>query len=488
MSAAGVQAARTHSTDEHAPRSLRVASGVFVALVSLLALVIASGLAMAPELLHALNPVTGEPIVLHRGHGVRIPFDAGWSLQGLRRSPIAGALLIALGLALGASIAKLSSARAASWGAARWLAFGSFGAAISWLFPVSYALNVELGDGRTLPENVGNGMTFGAEILTSQLMVRAVRLVASLGHHDAVLGIRVFDTACAFVLCTSVVALADALAESTRGRVLLVLGALLSGASVQVMGYVETTVLELAAIALYAAGVAHVLRGRRAGSGAPWAWTGLSLAVMAHGAGALLLPSAALMVAPRARLWGPRVVRHVALFAVCLVVPFLFIIAPRWLGNDLGNADGGGDHVRFVQADFDRVHPPSPVLYYARFEALHWADLGNALFVAAPLMPLLLLALPWAGRAARPSAAVRALALAALFSFVIPLLWNHDFGMWGDWNLAATYLFPMHLTSWVWLVQTLERAPRDDRSWSLIAASALSLQLAGLAGLALQLY
>lgn len=467
---------------------LRIAGWVFAALVGVLVLSFIGGLAMAPELLHALNPVTGEPIILHRGHGVRVPFDGAWSLQGIRRSPISATLMISLGLAFGVASVRLSALRGQAWGAWRWMAFGVVGALASWLWPVSYALNIELGDGRTLPENVGNGMTFGAEIITSQLMVYAIQAVAALGHHNAVTGIRAMDTACAFVLCTSVAALADAVAVSTRGRVLVVLGALASGATVQVMGYVETTVLELAAIALYAAGAAHVLGQRRANRGAPWAWAGLSVAVMAHGAGALLLPSAALMVAPRARLWGPKVLRHIALFVMCLVVPFLVLIAPRWLGNDLGNADGGGDHVRFVQADFDRVHPPSPVLYYGRFEALHWADLGNALFVAAPLMPLLLLSLPLAGRAARPRPVVWVLGMAALFAFVIPLLWNHDFGMWGDWNLAATYLFPMHLTSWVWLVQTLERFPRDDRSWSLIAGSALTLQVAGLAGLALQLY
>lgn len=484
MSDAGVQAARTPGV---VPRSRR-AAWVFAALVGALALVIGAGLAVAPELLHALNPVTGEPIVLHRGHGVRVPFDAGWSLQGIRRSPIAALLMVALGVGLGVGSGGLPSIRGRPWGVWRWLGFGGLGALLSWLFPVSYALNVELGDGRTLPENVGNGLTFGAEIVTSELMVLAVRTVAALGAHDAVTGIRAMDTVCAFVLCASVVALADAVAVSTRGKLAVLTGVLLSGASLQVMGYVETTVLELAGMALYAAGAAHVLSPRRANRGAPWAWIGLSVATMAHGAGALLLPSAALMVAPRARLSGPKVLWHVALFASCVVVPFLLFIAPRWLGNDLGNADGGGDHVRFVQADFDRVNPPSPVLYYARFEALHWADLGNALFVAAPLMPLLLLSLPLAGRAARPSAVVRALGLAALFAFVIPLLWNHDFGMWGDWNLAATYLFPMHLTSWVWLVQTLERFPRDARSWTWLLSSALTLQLAGLAGLALQLY
>lgn len=485
-----MQAARTSdvSSSDSSVTRLRLAGGVFATLVSVLLVSMVVGLAVDPALLHALNPVTGEPIVLHRGHGVRVPFDAGWSLQGMRRSPVAAVMMVAFGLAFGVMSRWLSTARGHAWGAWRWIAFGGLGALVSWLWPVSYALNIELGDGRTLPENVGNGLTFGAEIVTSELMVHSIEAVAALGYHNAVTGIRVMDTACAFVLCASIAALADAVAVSTRGRMLVVIGALLSGASLQVMGYVETTVLELAAMALYAAGAGHVLGQRRAGAGAPWAWVGLSVAVMAHGAGALLLPSAALMVAPRARLWGPKVVRHVALFVVCLVVPFLWMIAPRWLSDDLGNADGGGDHVRFVQADFDRVHPPSPVLYYGRFEALHWADLGNALLVAAPLMPLLLLSLPWIGRLARPRPVVWVLGVAALFAFVIPLLWNHDFGMWGDWNLAATYLFPMHLTSWVWLVQTLERFPRDDRSWSLIAGSALTLQLGGLAGLALQLY
>jgi hypothetical protein len=269
----------------------------------------------------------------------------------------------------------------------------------------------------------------------------------------------------------------------------VLLGTLLSGTSLQVMGYIETTMIELAAIALYAAAAARILGVRPHGAAAPLvAWTALGLAAMAHGAGALLLPSAAAMVAPHGRLVGPRVQQHVMLFIACAVIPFLFIVAPRWLGDDLGNADGGGDAIRFVPWDFDRADPPSPVLYYGRFELLHLADLANAFFIAAPIALPALVGLPFMGRAARPGPLVVLLACAAAFALVIPLLWNHDFGMWGDWNLASTYLFPLHLLSWVWVVQTLERFPGQTRYQVALPTTLMGVQLMGLAGLAFQLY
>lgn len=446
-------------------------------------------LLQAPERFHALNPVTGAPIILHRGHGVRMPFDAAWSLEGLRTAPGMALLLVGGGaLAVYAMLRWLDTDRARPWTLSTWLGFGLVGALVSWFFPVSYELNTRLGDGLTLPGNIGGGMTFGAEIATSELMVLATRFTASLGVHNALVAIRGVDTIAAFILVASVAALADGAASTSRGRALLFVGTLFSGASLQVMGYVETTVLELAAIAVYVAAAARILGVRRSGPAAPaLAWAALGFAAMAHGAGALLLPSAAAMVAPRARLLGPRVQQHVTLFVVCVLLPFLVVVAPRWLSNDLGNADGGGDAIRFVPLDFDRVNPPSPVLYYGLFEALHFIDLGNALWVSAPIVLLVLLGLPLAGRAARPTPLVVLLAIAALFALVIPLAWNHDFGMWGDWNLASTYLFPLHVVSWVWLVQTLERFPLDRRVVA-VSTALMALQLAGLAGLMLQLY
>lgn len=442
------------------------------------------------ESFHAVNPVTLAPIILHRGHGVRIPFDAAWSLVGLREMPGRAVLLVGSGtLGIAMILASLDAGRARAWSLATWLRCGLVFAFVSWFLPVSYELNTLIGDGLTLPTNIGGGQTFGAEIVTSQLMVFSARTFAALGIHDALLAIRALDTVCAFILGASLAALADGAASTARGRVLLLSGTLLSGASLQVMGYVETTMVELAAIALYAAAASRILGGRRHGpSAAAVAWTALGLAAMAHGAGALLLPSAAAMVAPRARLTGPRVQLHVTLFIACVVLPFLFIVAPRWLGNDLGNADGGGDSIRFVPTEFNREDPPSPVLYYARFELLHLLDLANAFFVAAPIALLALLGLPFLGRAARPTPLVVLLACAALFALVIPLFWNHDFGMWGDWNLASTYLFPLHLLSWVWLVQSLERFTGQSRLQIGLATTLMALQLTGMAGLALQLY
>lgn len=460
-----------------------VVGGLLVVAASLAAL------ASPVETFHGRNPLTGAALVLRRGHEAYVPFDGTWALAGLRERPALGlglAALFALGFAL---LTRLSSERARPWGPGRMLGIGLAFGALAWLLPVDHARNEGLGDGLTLPTNVGGGMTFGAEIGTSQLMVAAVRLHGLFGGHDALRALRALDAVIAVVLGASLAMLADAASRTVRGRALLLAGLACVGTALQVMGYVETTMLELAALALYLGAAAALLSaGQRAPSAGVLAFSGLGLAAIAHGAGPLAVPSVLALTFAGGRVDLRRIAHHAALFGCGVVTPFLFVVAPRWLGDDLGNADGGGDHIRFVPTSFDWAHPPSAMVYYERFSPLHLADLGNALLVAAPIAPLVLLGLPWLGRAARPSPIVVLLFVAALFTFVIPLAWNHDFGMWGDWNLASTYLLPLHALSWVALVQALERTEPGPRWWGAALASLGAVQGLGLVGLALQLY
>jgi hypothetical protein len=468
------------------PRRAALAWTVFGLALSSAILV---ALALPVETFHGLNPVTHEPLVLRRGHEAYVPFDATWAIAGLRERPLFGLVLAALAALGFGLLTRLPTERTRPLRARAHLAIGLGFGALAWLLPVDHARNEGLGDGLTLPTNVGGGMTFGAEIGTSQLMVAAARLFSLMGSHDALVALRALDAALAVLFAGSLAMLADAGARTVRGRALLMAGLLFVGTSLQLMGYVETTMLELAALALYMGGAAALLTlGRRAPSAGVLSFSGLGLAVIAHGAGPLALPSAAALTFAGGRVQPRRIVHHAALFSCCVVLPFVFVVAPRWLSGDLGNADGGGDHITFVPDAFNWASPPSNMVYYTRFSALHLADLGNALLVGAPIAPLLLIGLPWLGRAARPSEYVVALLVLSLFTFVIPLVWNHDFGMWGDWNLATVYLFPLHTFSWVWLVQSLERLDPGPR-WTTMAVGALcTVQALGVVGLALQLY
>lgn len=76
------------------------------------------------------------------------------------------------------------------------------------------------------------------------------------------------------------------------------------------------------------------------------------------------------------------------------------------------------------------------------------------------------------------------LGLSALATASIPILWNHDFGMWGDWNLSATYLFPLNIFAWIIFVFTL-RKHQSKKKFNTIAQLIL-IQALILLGLYLQ--
>lgn len=466
-------------------RAIAVWTGAAVLVLAFVAFAVAS----PAEQFVGANPL-GEAIRLRRGHQTYLPFDTTWALAAMRDVPLRALWLVLFG-ALGlAALTRLPVRRSRPLGAGGCWAVGLSMGLLAWLLPVDHELNATLGDGLTLVVNVGNGMTFGAEIGTSALMAATVSFFSViLGIHEGLRALQALDAVLAIVLGASCALLADAATQTVRGRALLLAGLLFVGTTLQVMGYVETTMLELAALALYLGASARVLSPTpQSPTAAPLAFTGLGLATIAHGAGPLALPSVAALAFTGARLDRRRIVHHATLFVCCVVVPFVFVVAPRWLLDDMGNADGGGDHIRFVPTEIDWSDPPSRMVYYTLLSRLHLADLGNALLVGAPIALPVLLGLLAAGRHARPSATVVMLIVAALFTAVIPVFWNHDFGMWGDWNLATTYLFPLHALSWVWWVQTLERCDAGPRATGIAVFALGAVQMVGLVGLGLQLY
>lgn len=436
----------------------------------------------------------GVELVMVRAHGLHMPFHLAWSLEGLRAHPgralalLAGLLAVATALVFAADDHERSGPRSPL----RATALGALGFfALSVGLPTDYELNSAFGDGTTLATNVGRGMIFGAEIGTSLLFQVATHVADWLGATTVLDAIRGVDALCAAAYGGSLAHLAWTQEGSRRDRLVLALGLMTGGAGLQLLGYIETTAVLLGAMATYLAAAA-ALADRRGASPTMLlvCWSALGLAVLAHGAGVLLGPSSLYLLVTASR--SSRRAHFVA-GCVLVVLPVVLVILPRWLAGDIGNANGGGDANRWVPLDFDPHALPSDCVYYGLLDRLHFYDLANALLVSAPaLVPALVAALA-AGRAAggRPGESKRGvwlLAWASLGCLVIPLFWNHDFGMWGDWNLASAYLFPAHVLSWLLLVRTLGALSLSRTTFAACVVPVLLVQGLGTLGLALQLY
>jgi hypothetical protein len=184
-----------------------------------------------------------------------------------------------------------------------------------------------------------------------------------------------------------------------------------------------------------------------------------------------------------------------------LVLPALAsTVLPYWVPDRWGNAAGGGDGIAWVPAEVDPAARPSRFVHYARFSRWHLAELLSSVAAVAPLLPVLAPSLVprvacsrWRrGRDAgvRPAAkaTLTVVGVAAVFMAAIPLLWNHDFGMWGDWNLAACYLWPAHALGWVALGAVARETARGPGFYLGVALPLLGVQMLATAGLGGQLF
>ena len=384
---------------------------------------------------------------------------------------------------------------------------GAVAATLFYLLRVPYARNVEFADAPILPNEADVGMVFAAEVLTYRVFA-AVRSLLGLFLPNPGGLTPIVLTSCLSggVFVAAMTALARSAGRFPIERWTLWCGATLGGYTGMFFGYVETTQVELAAMAVYFAAAARAVRHSADDQHTRWlvvALVALSIALQAHAAGILLLPSAIVLLAPqlarpkpsfgdtapRRLLW-----RNVGLAAVLVVLPYLLaVVLPFYAQSEFGNMLGGGDGIMFVPWRVDPAHPPSRYVYYALFSPMHLADLASTFLVAAPLaLPLCV----WAGwRLVRSRTRLSdrdrrwllLLAAAAGPCLVVPLAWNHDLGMWGDWNLATCYLFPLNLLAWSLLVATPRlREPACSRGGTV--ARLVAIQVALALGLLLQLW
>lgn len=460
----------------------------------------------------AVNPATHLPYRIIRGPMSVALFNLAWAFDAWWGVPFAVRCLLFIALA-GLVAFALRPPRAIAIERRnpirpRWMLLaGAFvaGAALFYLLRVPREASMRFGDGASIPGDMENGMIFPAELLACYAFLGVRSLLAQLHAQVSMADAIVVTSALAGGLFLAGLLLFSAKwCRSAGEQGALVLGCLATGASAMFLGYIETTQLEMAAMAwFFAAGAASLkeIPGRAA-----WRWEvaaifAASLAFLSHAAGLLLIPSCIVFLMQHFDAtwsnfpWRPgRAIdrRRVAAGVLIVAVPYIYLLVePFFIFRNFGNISGGADNIMFVPFSFDYARPVSPLISYAMFSWWHAFDIASALLIAVPAGIPLLMAAAGKGRLIRrllslPEKRILLLiGIAAAASLAVPLLWNHDFGMWGDWNLAAAYLFPLNCFAWTAYLATLRVSPSGFRLRR--AAPFIFVQLLFAAGFVMQL-
>jgi hypothetical protein len=210
-----------------------------------------------------------------------------------------------------------------------------------WFGRVSYPMNATFGDGPALPAEMARGIVFPAEVLTSRIFGAAVAAFRdSLTPEEA---IALTSCVAGAVFCGMAWLLARSWTQGAAQSALLFSALTTAGYSVQFAGYVETTQFEVVAMLGFAGAATAMVRTAATRDATAWfflAMACLSLALLFHAAGLLLLPAgAALLVVDRwdgtvSGIWRaartlPAVRATIA--ATVVGVPFVLMIASPFL-------------------------------------------------------------------------------------------------------------------------------------------------------------
>ncbi len=455
----------------------------------------------------------GSYVLLDQRSGP-MPLHLLWGLEGFRNLGVGTRSLLALALVFlacarlpkAAGDALLSKIKINKW--ALLAAVAALTPLFCFILRVDYSKNVAFGDGLWLPPVVDIEDVASAEVLTSYVYFFLRRVVDHFRVGPNGLP-AVVATSCLSggVFAAASYLFADAVGRDRAEKIILFLGGVLAGYSVMFLGYVETTQVELATMALFFAAAAWALRPAAAATNL-WrtavAISAASLVFMAHGAGVLILPAFIyLLVTARGGIEDERgrYLRRAfpvwtALFLLLFVVaPYYLLIAkPHYFEGDFGNLGGGGDGIMFVPWKIVYGLPKSRFVYYSLFSPHHLAEIFSAFLVAAPFsIPFIISGAAFRFGLRRRFGAYEKrvlgmLGLASAVCLAVPLLWNHDYGIWGDWNLAACFLYPLNLFSWCLLAVAARGVIGDRTSRFFFMLSLVAAQLVLAFGILFQLY
>lgn len=507
-------AAEASSRGEKPPFPGAVAIGLKTVLLAL-----AIAIVIVPELPQSLfladDPVSGKPYNIIRGVATVVRFNHLWSFIGFAKIPIGLRVIFLLVVTILSFYpfrrkSGVNGAPVGPSGGVRWLWVPAITVAVAlacYAGRVSYDLSKTFADGFRIPTDIDLGWIYGAEVLTFYAFL-GVRFLGSLLTSTWTTLEAIIITSCLAggLFAGALWMFAVRWKNSTAESWILMAGCLLAGYSIMFLGYVETTQLEVTSMMAFfmCAACSMTTRDPRIS----WRWEiaatiSASLAFMVHAAGILLAPACLmLMMGNPADPWRfpwlsvrSLTRRRILLGAMAVVVPyFLIIVQPFYLKGDFGSITGGADNIMFVPLQFDYRNPVSPLISYSLFSLWHLVDIAATMFVATPLaVPLLLAAAYglWRGRLGLSVVEQRyllLLAVAAVACLSIPLAWNHDFGMWGDWNIAAAYLFPLNFLAWIAFTTVFRHSEISNREWLGLFLPLILVQGAAALGLLLQLY
>jgi hypothetical protein len=278
-------------------------------------------------------------------------------------------------------------------------------------------------------------------------------------------------------------------------------------------GHVETTFLMISLMTGYFSCASRILIPGNRARMTTWLACSLLLltgAMLAHMGAVLLLPSLLVLLAGESamRRQGDPVktgmpsiinlilsMRNIMLIG-CLVVLPLFLVAfiPYYFQGQTGTMGGGGDSIRFVPWNNDLYDPLKHYVHYNMLSWLHAADLFSSLLVAAPFAIPIIISCALLNRRitnserSRETWLLRFTGTAAAGCLAIPILWNHDFGMWGDWNIVVAYLFPLNVFGWTCYFATIRKFQDSFDIHLKLTIPMILVQVVSACGLFIQLY
>jgi hypothetical protein len=433
---------------------------------------------LPPSFSLAVNPSSHLPYNILRSHGTVTRLDLLWGFIGLRSIPAALRVIIAV-LVASLSLAPFPRVPLKPGGIPvtrsrlrEILKITGITIAMTGLFYLlrfPYTVTRMFGDGGTIPGDLQSGMLFPAELLNCYYLIAIHQVGTLLAPSFTYLDAGIWGSSLAGGVFTALVwFFSEKWSWTPAERIVLTAGILCAGYSAMFFGYVETTHLELTLLMaftlcsfFYIAAETRHARWRRE----IVLLSVLSMALLAHGAGCALIPAALLLAAagnPEEKgtlfRFNRNVIsakRIIAIVAIILIPYYQFLVEPFFMRGNFGNITGGADGIMFVPFTFDYANPVSPLVSYSMFSFWHLADITSAFVVAAPLSIPIAAVSAWSFYSRRHEYSRRerqflgVLAVTALASLLVPLTWNHDWGMWGDWNIAAAYLFPLNCFAWV---------------------------------------
>lgn len=462
------------------------------------------------------DPDSGAFLDLIRSHRTTVPFHTAWSSEGLRwlGLPTRFTLAALAGLLIALSYrwkswtpSTISMQRRTFWGLG--LMFTTLGVAGFWSGRVVVPVMLTYGDTPALIGQIHTAnWVFPAEPLTMHLFNGLSRLLTTWrGSPDGLLAGQVTALLCGSIFLWATWILVRSRTSHLLPGLMLLAALTLTGTLTQFFGYIETTVLQVAAIASYLAAAAWTLMlpEGRARNRALFATHGcLGIVVCSHAAGVALLPSllalwwaltwqAGHRPAPLLRSLLSR--RNLFGAALGVALPWLLIVwLPFYRQGHFGNSTGGADAFRFVPWDVASARQTSQYVYYSMLSRLHLLDFTAAMLAAAPLaVPQIISAGVLRRRAGNQwntqhDGLHLVLASAALACTSVVLLWDFDFGMWGDWNIATCYLVPLQVYAWVVFFDAIRQLPQRRRLWLGVFAPMIVVQAALALGMWMQFH